>query len=317
MNSRRSFLKRTALASAGSLIALPKLQAFALENASKKIKRSLRVAHLTDVHLLNQPMPKEAFGRVLKAVNAMKDKPDLIINSGDSVMDMNNKDKAQVTSLWNGWNEVIKYNNLPFKSCIGNHDVWYAPKGQEATYHNDPMYGKNMVLNQLGLPSAYYSFEQMGWKFIALDSINHDQDGKGYALGQEQFNWLTQELKNTPAYMPVLIFSHVPIITITAMMYEVQRRPIDKVGYPVADQHRDVKQLKDLFHQHKNVRVALSGHIHYLDTVDYLGVKYHCGGAVSGNWWGGILDEFPPAYSILDLYEDGSSAYETIFYNWQ
>ncbi len=317
MNNRRSFLKRTALASAGSLIALPKLEAFALENASKKIKRSLRVAHLTDVHLLNQPMPKEAFGRVLKGVNAMKDRPDLIINSGDSVMDMNNKDKAQVTSLWNGWNEVIKHNNLPIKSCIGNHDVWYAPQGQEATYQNDPMYGKNVVMSRLGLPSAYYSFEQKGWKFIALDSINHDQDGKGYALGQEQFNWLTQELKNTPASMPVLIFSHVPIITITAMMYEVQRRPIDKVGYPVADQHRDVKQLKDLFHQHKNVRVALSGHIHYLDTVDYLGMKYHCGGAVSGNLWGGILDEFPPAYSILDLYEDGSSAYETVFYQWQ
>jgi hypothetical protein len=37
---------------------------------------------------------------------------------------------------------------------------------------------------------------------------------------------------------------------------------------------------------------------------------------LGGNWWKGSLDEFAPAYSILDLYEDGSSHYETTFYNW-
>jgi Icc protein len=317
MNNRRSFLKNTALLTMGGVAGMPQLQAFALEKAAKKIKRSLRVAHLTDVHLLDKPMPKEAFKRVLQAVNTMQDKPDFIINSGDSVMDMNNKDKAHVLSLWQAWNEVITHSSLPLKSCIGNHDVWYAPQNQAITFKDDPLYGKKMALQNLGLPSPYYSFTQNGWKFIALDSINHNEDGTGYSLGPEQFNWLKNELSNTKINTPVLVFSHVPIITITAMMYDVQRKPVNKVGYPIADQHTDVKEIKDLFYQYKNVRVALSGHIHYLDTVDYLGVKYHCGGAVSGNWWGGILDEFPPAYSILDLYEDGSSAYETIFYNWQ
>jgi Icc protein len=317
MNNRRSFLKNTALLTMGGVAAMPQLQAFALEKAAKKIKRSLRVAHLTDVHLLDKPMPKEAFKRVLQAVNTMQDKPDFIINSGDSVMDMNNKDKAHVLSLWRAWNEVTTHNSLPLKSCIGNHDVWYAPNNQAITFKDDPLYGKKMALQNLDLPSPYYSFTKNGWKFIALDSINHNEDGTGYSLGTEQFNWLKNELSNTKINTPVLIFSHVPIITITAMMYDVQHKPANKVGYPIADQHTDVKEIKDLFYQYKNVRVALSGHIHYLDTVDYLGVKYHCGGAVSGNWWGGILDEFPPAYSILDLYEDGSSAYETIFYNWQ
>jgi len=101
------------------------------------------------------------------------------------------------------------------------------------------------------------------------------------------------------------------------MMYYLQRMPAGEVGKPIPDQHLDIKQIKDLFFSHKNVKVALSGHNHYLDSVDYLGVKYHCGGAVCGNWWNGVLDEFPPAYSILDLYEDGSSHYETILYKWQ
>ncbi len=58
MNNRQAFLKQTASLSAGSMMALPQLQAFASANVSKRIKRSLRVAHLTDVHLLKKPGPK-------------------------------------------------------------------------------------------------------------------------------------------------------------------------------------------------------------------------------------------------------------------
>jgi Icc protein len=95
--------------------------------------------------------------------------------------------------------------------------------------------------------------------------------------------------------VPVLIFSHIPIITVTAIMYYMQRGPVKKTKYPGYDQHADAKKIKDLFYKYKNVKVALSDHINYLDTVDYLGVKYHCGGAVSGNWWNGTLDEFAPS----------------------
>jgi hypothetical protein len=32
--------------------------------------------------------------------------------------------------------------------------------------------------------------------------------------------------------------------------------------------------IKILFYQHQDVNVALIGHIHHLETVDYLGKKY-------------------------------------------
>jgi len=315
-NNRRSFLKNASVLTVGGFLATGTLDAFAAEKASKNVKRSIRIAHITDVHLLNEVMPKTAFERVIQAINTMKDKPELIINSGDSVMDMNNQGKAHVQSLWSGWREVIAANHLPLKSCIGNHDVWYAPKAEADALKEDPLYGKKMTMKELDMPAPYYSFTQNGWKFIALDSINHYKDISGYGLGEEQLAWLKLELEKTDASTPVLIFSHVPILTVTGITYEAQRRAMHG-GYSLGDQHVDVKQIKDLFYAHKNVRVALSGHMHYIDDVDYLGVKYHCGGAVSGNWWGGVLDEFPPAYTIIDLYKDGTSEREMIYYNWQ
>lgn len=83
--------------------------------------------------------------------------------------------------------------------------------------------------------------------------------------------------------------------------------------------HLDHQRIKDLFFKHKNVKLCLSGHVHYLDAVQYLGVKYLCNGAVSGNWWreNFVLDEFPPVYSIIDLYADGTSELQTVYYRFE
>lgn len=158
----------------------------------------------------------------------------------------------------------------------------------------------------LGLQNSYYSFEKLGWKFICLDSIGE----RGYALDDIQFAWLEQELASTQ--QPVCIYSHVPIISAAAMMYSMERR--SKASKMMKEMHSDVKKLKDLFFKYSNVKLCLSGHVHYIDEVDYLGVKYMCNGSVAGNWWRGKLDEFPPAYAIIDLYTDGTVKKDLIYY---
>ncbi len=123
-------------------------------------------------------------------------------------------------------------------------------------------------------------------------------------LDDAQFNWLVKELVTTK---PVLVYSHVPIISMGALLYLTKRTALDLVKFPSGDMHNDHQRIKDLFAKHKNVKICLSGHVHYVDAIEYIGVKYLCNGAVSGNWWGEplFLDEFPPVYTILDLYEDG------------
>ena len=95
---------------------------------------------------------------------------------------------------------------------------------------------------------------------------------------------------------------------------------IDGFHYPASRQHKDALELKRLFYKHPNVRLCLSGHTHQVDEISFLGVKYIVGGAVSGNWWSDgertsfVFEEFPPAYTIIDLYNDRTISHQTVPY---
>ncbi len=313
MSSRRSFVRNVALGGLISGLSPSVLLASDTEGKKGVSKRVLRIVHITDVHMLDRKIAETCFDRVIQEINALKDKPDLIINSGDSVMDENKQTMETVETRWNSWNNIVNTKNkIPMRSCLGNHDVWYGPdEVLDNQYKKDSRYGKKWAMQELGLPDRYYSFEQGGWKFIALDSINGE---KGYQLDDTQFEWLSTELATAK---PILIFSHVPILSMGALLYSTKRKSLADVKFPSGDMHNDHQRIKDLFGNHKAVKVCLSGHVHYVDAIEYLGVKYLCNGAVSGNWWGDplFLDEFPPLYTILDLYDDGSSNFEYIYYN--
>jgi len=317
MANRRDFIKKIAVGGmmAAWLPTLTDAQPNLLTTRSDK-KRSVRIAHITDVHITNQLNAETCFARVLKEINGLADKPDLIINTGDSVMDENKQTRETVETRWAVWNKIVSAENkIPMMSALGNHDVWYGPdENLDAEYKKDKRYGKQWAIEMLKLPNRYYSFEKKGWKFIALDSIN----GKiGYSLDEAQVAWLDNELTSVPKSQPVCVFNHVPLLSACATMYLIEREEAALTKYPIGDQHTDTKRIKTMFNKHKKVKLCLSGHVHYIDAVEYLGVKYMCNGAVSGNWWGQplTLDEFPPVYTLLDLYEDGTSEHQTIFYN--
>lgn len=301
----------------GSLL-LPANLIAASGNRPKTTGRAMRIAHITDVHLFDQKNAESCFARVLKEINAMADKPDLIINTGDTVMDENKQTRETVALRWKIWNSIVSgENKIPLYSALGNHDVWYGPDATlDTEYKNDKRYGKQWAMDMLSLPGNYYSFERNGWQFIALDSIN---GSTGYQLDDTQFEWLKGELGRVPVNRPVCLYSHVPILSMGALLYATLRSPVAEVKFPVGDMHSDHQRIKNLFMQYPQVKLCLSGHVHYIDEVDYLGVKYLCNGAVSGNWWRNpmALDEFPPAYAIVDLFADGTVENNLVFYNYQ
>ena len=304
MTDRRSFLRNGLFAGLGVIGASKLSLASTTADAVKPSReRSLRIAHITDCHSKPKLQAEKALKTVFQQINGMQDKPDLIINTGDSVLDANYSSAGFVEDCWNVWNDSVLCCGIPIYHAIGNHDVWIMPDIEDAMRKKE---GKNWCMQMLGMNSTYYSFEKNGWKFIALDSIGD----KGYALDETQYAWLQHELALTDK--PVCVYSHVPIISAAAMMYSIERR--SKASKMMKEMHRDAKKLKDLFYQYPNVKLCLSGHVHYIDEVDYLGVKYMCNGSVSGNWWRGKLDEFPPAYAIIDLYTDGTAKKDLIYY---
>jgi 3',5'-cyclic-AMP phosphodiesterase len=302
---RRNLLKSMALAGTGALMGN------SLKPLQPKAKRVLRLAHLTDVHLRDADNAPEKFIKCLHIMQSLKDKPDMIFNGGDTIFDALGTDKASVENQWQLWDKVIKVeNDLPIVNCIGNHDVWGA--GEKS----DPLYGKKYALEKMGLDKPYHAFEKAGWKFIILDSTHPVGEGWYTAkLDDEQFDWFEKELQATPSTTPVMIISHIPILTATGF-YEGNEKD-GNWTVPGGWMHIDFNRIKKLFMQHPNVKLCVSGHMHLLDKVEYNGVTYCCNGAVSGGWWGNeMYYETQAGFATIDLYEDGVFEVQYHTYSW-
>lgn len=277
-------------------------------------KRSLRVAHLTDIHLQPEMHAAEGMEKCLK--HAMEQRPDLVIYGGDNIMDALTADRNRVALQWELFMKVHRANcQVPAHFCFGNHDVFGW--GARDKFKSDPKFGKRFTLDVLGYERPYHSFDMGGWHFVILDSIQ-PKDGNGYTggLDEEQFAWLSDDLSKTHAKTPVLAVSHIPIAAAcTFLSGNVVKDGAHAVS--ISSMHADAHRLKQLFHKHDNVKACLSGHTHLADRIEYLGVAYLCNGAVSGGWWLGNNQEFAPAYGLLDLNDDGTFSHRLIEYGWK
>ncbi len=309
--NRKNFLLTSTALGAGLLIP-SSLSAMAVSGSQRK--RVLRVAHITDVHVQPEAPAPNGMARCLHEIQSLADKPDLIFNTGDSIMDALGKTKDRVQKQWDVWNSTLKNeNSLEVVNCLGNHDIWGW--STLAVKRTDPNYGKQWATEMFGLKHRFYAFEKSGWKFIVLDSMMHSPLSYTAKIDEEQMDWLKEQLKQTPAETPICILSHIPILA-ACVFFDGNNMKAGKWSVPGSWMHQDSRKLKTLFAQHKNVKACLSGHIHLVDKVEYNGVNYFCNGAVSGAWWGGNYHEFPPAFAVMNFFDDGSVERELYHYNW-
>jgi 3',5'-cyclic-AMP phosphodiesterase len=275
-------------------------------------KRSLRLAHLTDTHITTDKNGHRGFAATLKQVHQMTDKPELILFGGDNIMDSFAQTRETTAAYWQLWRDTLaEHCTIETKSCIGNHDVWGWAKSKSHAQGDEVLYGKAWAVEALRLTKPYYSFDQAGWHFIVLDSTHpHATNREAYEarLDAAQYDWLVADLAATPATTPVLVLSHIPILSASAYLDGENEKNGRDWNVPGSWMHLDARKIIHLFHKHRNVKLCLSGHIHLYDRVDYNGVTYLCNGAVSGNWWKGIYHQTPPGYGIVDLFDDGSFA---------
>lgn len=285
-------------------------------------RRVLRAAQITDIHVQPELDAAKGFAACLHHIQSQPDRPSLILNTGDCVMDATKRDRARTQLQWNVWKEVLKSENgLPIEHTIGNHDVWGWSKSKSATTGNEPRWGKQFALDELGLSKSYRSFDRAGWHFVVLDSIQPFEEAFIPKLDDEQFAWLQADLAKTDANTPVLIMSHVPIFSVTAFWSGGADKGVNDGGLITIARHAmhmDYRRLKDLFKKHPNVNACISGHMHFVDACEYQNVRYLCGGAVCGGWWkSNRRDECNPGYAMLNLYDDGTVEREYVPYGWK
>ena len=273
--NRRSFLGASLLAGAQTTQAA----------ATGKFK----FLHLTDTHI--QPELHAADGCRMCFDKARKTAADFTLIGGDLVFDAAQQKHERAKSLYGMYGEAIKRLEMPVHAALGNHDV-FGTHPSSGVDRSDPGFGKKMFEDKIG--PRYQSFDHKGIHFVILDSIELKPDGSFVGgVDTDQINWLKADLAKTGRATPVVVTTHVPLVTAAN---QILNSGDNWRGLAV----RNAREVLDVLWQ-SNVKMVLQGHTHIVENVDYNGCQFITGGAVCGNWWKGKRLFHPEGYGVVEV----------------
>ena len=302
--TRRKFLYRTAawlaaLAGAGKTkVAWP---------ARGSKKGSVRLVFYTDVHARTEWETPAAMLKAAAAINAQN--ADLVIAGGDLITDGFQSPPAAVVPRWDAYMKMHRTIDSDLYPTIGNHDLVAARPEDGSPPATDP---RAIFLAKTGLKRTYYSFDAVGYHFVVLDSIQVTNDALQYhgMIRPEQIEWLKQDLVKIPKSQPVVIVTHIPLLS---AFYSASR------GATItAPKNRLVVNNIDVLNliQDYNVILVLQGHLHVKEMIRWQGAAFIVGGAISGRWWRGSWFDTAEGFNLLTLSGDRIE-WEYIDYGWQ
>ncbi len=245
---------------------------------------------ITDAHL--QPELNAAAGCAQAFRKARTEGADFAIQGGDHVYDLLAVNAARATMLTDLYRRTEQDLGLRVHHTIGNHDCFgvYTKSGVSPS---DPHYGKKFFQDQFG--PLYYSFDHRGVHVIVLDSIGITPDRQYEGrVDAAQLAWLAADLHGVAPATPVVVVSHIPLVT-GFDSYLPASMPAVPPGKTRVLNATDVVAL---FAGH-NVLGVLQGHTHINETVWWRGVPFITSGAVCGNWWHGTRLGVPEGFSVV------------------
>ena len=311
---RRRFLSLSASAAAGSSLPLAAQQT---ARAGAK-PGSLKLVFFTDTH--TQPELRAGEGTALAMAKIKSLRPDLCIQGGDHCFDLAAVPRERSLMLLDLYTKTEHtLDGIPVEHVIGNHDVFGRDTASNVE-PSDPLYGKK-AFEQRFNTKTYRSFDRAGYHFVVLDSIGITAEREFDAtIDAAQLAWLKADLAATLAGTPILIASHVPLVSAVAQYAP----PDDKAAK--AAQYQALTNLHGLLVGNAsavlalldghNVIAVLQGHTHINETVYWRDVPYITSGAVSGNWWRGSRWGTPEGFTVLEL-AGGIARWHYETYGWK
>lgn len=186
---------------------------------------------------------KGVFEKVMK--EAVKLKPDFIINVGDIIEGYNDNEKA----INREWDEVLPMftkTGIPYYLVPGNHDIW--------SDLSEKIYTKRCA-------KPYYSFNYKGSHFIILDT-SRVSETKPEDMSKEQVEWLIQDLEENKDKKHKFVFYHKPF------------------WYDSFKKNKN-DRFHDIFVKY-NVEAVFNGHYHTYCETEKDGVHYIMVGTSGG-----------------------------------
>jgi hypothetical protein len=121
--------------------------------------------------------------------------PDFVVVIGDLIMGYT-PDKALLVEMWDAFDEANKLFTVPFRLCVGNHDVF-------------DLQSQELYKERYG--DLWYSFDHEGCHFIVLDSDYYEPDGSHFeGITGDQIEWLKADLEEHKDARRIYAFLHKP-----------------------------------------------------------------------------------------------------------
>lgn len=208
---------------------------------------------------------------------------DFAIQGGDHVYDANAVPRTRATQVFDLYSKIEQDLSLKVHHTLGNHDLFAIAAA--------PADARTMFTERFG--PTYHSFDHKGVHFVVLDSIGITPGGWEPRVDQAQLDWLTQDLAALRSGAPVVVSTHVPLVTAIAS-YTAGK------GRFVLPEYSNGPQILKLLEAH-NTLAVLQGHTHVNETVLWRGIPFITSGAVCGNWWHGPRWGTPEGFTVCTV----------------
>jgi 3',5'-cyclic-AMP phosphodiesterase len=201
---RRGFLKCMAWAGTGLVWTMsggiPVSRAFA-KNSGKSEGADFSFVQISDSHIgFNKPANPDVTATLQTAINkinAMPQKPDFIIHTGDL-------SQLSKPSEFDTLDQALK--------GASSKQIYFVPGEHDMLTDNGEQYLQRYGKGTKG--AGWYSFDQKGVHFVGLVNVVNLKAGGLGSLGHEQLEWLEDDLKGRSASTPIVLFAHIPLWTV-------------------------------------------------------------------------------------------------------
>ncbi|SUX55115.1 metallophosphoesterase family protein [Chromobacterium vaccinii] len=193
----------------------------------------LSFVQISDTHLgfhrEANPDVQGSLRRAIADINALQRAPAFAVHTGD----VSHLSKPEEFDLGRQMFKEIRVDRV--HTIPGEHDAL-----------DDGVSGYLKFFDHDGKGKAWYSFDQGGVHFVALNNVLNFSTGRLAALGDEQLAWLKRDLAGLSRSMPIIVLAHIPLWTV----YEPW-------GWGTADADRVMALLRPF-----GSVTVLNGHIH-------------------------------------------------------
>jgi 3',5'-cyclic AMP phosphodiesterase CpdA len=267
---------------------------------------TVRLVFYTDVHARTEWETPKAMSLAANTINAKK--ADVVIAGGDLITDGFDSTAAKVAPRWDAYMKMQRAIHADVYPTIGNHDLVGADPKDGSSAARDP---RAVYLAKMGLHRTYYSFNAVGYHFVILDSIEVTGDEYRYRgfIWPEELEWLKRDLANVRPGTPIVIVTHMPLLTsfysaTKGSTYTAEKNRVVVNNYEV---------LKII--ENHNVVLVLQGHLHVKELIKWQNKTFIIGGAICGKWWRGHYFGTEEGLNLISL-RGNRVEWEYIDYGW-